>query len=157
MPSIFFYQTEIGKIGIAESGGALTNLYFPGEPVPADMAVHETDILQEAGRQLRSYFAGRRQDFTLPLAPRGTDFRRRVWASLCAIPYGKTRSYRQIAQSVCNAKAARAVGMANNKNPLPIFIPCHRVTGADGKPVGYGGGLQSKSYLLALENRHAHL
>ena len=94
---------------------------------------------------------GKRKEFTLPLAPVGTEFMIRVWKSLCAIPYGETRSYKEIAESIGNKKASRAVGLANNRNPIPIFIPCHRVIGANGKLVGYGGGLHIKSFLLKLE------
>ena len=106
--------------------------------------------------QLEQYFAGRRKTFELPLAPEGTAFQLKVWQALQEIPYGETRSYGQIARAVGNEKAARAVGMANNQNPISIIIPCHRVIGADGKLVGYGGGLERKACLLELERRHAH-
>jgi methylated-DNA-[protein]-cysteine S-methyltransferase len=151
MKNIFFYQTVIGVIGIAEKGNAVTDLYFPGEKTPEDAVVSETEILKEAGKQLRAYLAGKLRNFTLPLAPSGTEFMLRVWKSLLAIPYGETRSYQEIAQSVGNKKASRAVGLANNRNPIPVFIPCHRVIGANGKLIGYGGGLDLKAYLLELE------
>jgi methylated-DNA-[protein]-cysteine S-methyltransferase len=155
MKSIFFYQTDIGKIGIAESDDAITDVCLREEEVPEDAVVRETALLEEAGRQLQEYFAGKRKEFTLPLAPAGTEFMLQVWDSLCAIPYGETRSYREIAESIGNRNAARAVGLANNRNPVPIFIPCHRVIGADGKLTGYSGGLQIKERLLELERRHA--
>jgi methylated-DNA-[protein]-cysteine S-methyltransferase len=149
--NIFFYQTSIGEIGIAENRGSITNLFFQDEQIPRNNVVLETEVLKEAGRQLQDYLAGKRKCFTLPLAPAGTEFMLRVWESLCTIPYGETRSYQEIAQSAGNKKAARAVGQACNRNPIPIFIPCHRVIGAGGKLTGYGGGLEIKSQLLALE------
>ena len=156
MKNIFFYQTSIGEIGIAEYENAITNLYFQGAFVPEDAVINETAILKEAGTQLQRYLAGSQNAFTLPLAPAGTVFMLRVWKSLCAIPYGQTRSYGEIAFSVGNQKAARAVGLANNKNPIPIFIPCHRVIGASGKLVGYRGGLQIKEQLLELERQYGN-
>jgi methylated-DNA-[protein]-cysteine S-methyltransferase len=151
MKSLLFCQTPIGSLGIVESDGALTHLYFEGESVPGDAVEQETALLKETGRQLQLYFSGQLRDFSLPLAPNGTEYMRRVWESLCAIPYGETRSYREIAQSLGNPKAARAVGLANNKNPLPLFIPCHRVIGSNQKLVGYRGGLPVKHQLLQLE------
>jgi methylated-DNA-[protein]-cysteine S-methyltransferase len=106
---------------------------------------------------LQDYLAGKRRDFTLPLAPAGTEFMLRVWEVLRAIPYGETRSYREIAQITGNQKASRAVGLANNRNPIPIFVPCHRVIGTNGKLTGYRGGLQTKERLLELEKQHAAL
>jgi O-6-methylguanine DNA methyltransferase len=108
-------------------------------------------LLNEAARQLRDYFAGGLRDFNLPLDPRGTDFQRRVWRELATIPYGATRSYLQIANAIGAPKAVRAVGAANGANPIAIVVPCHRVIGAGGKLVGYGGGLPLKQRLLALE------
>lgn len=102
---------------------------------------------------MQDYLAGKLKDFKLPLAPAGTEFMLRVWESLRAIPYGETRSYQEIAQSVGNKKASRAVGLANNRNPIPIIIPCHRVIGANGKLTGYRGGLEIKAHLLELEKQ----
>lgn len=155
MKHLFYYQTDIGRIAVAENGSAVTNLYFQGEEIPSDAVTGETELLKEAGRQLREYFAGERKEFTLPLAPSGTPFQQKVWESLCRIPFGETRSYKDIAQSVGSPKAFRAVGMANNRNPIPVLIPCHRVIGADGKMVGYGGGIAIKEFLLHLENPDA--
>ena len=104
-----------------------------------------------SSRQLEEYFAGKRKQFDLPLSLRGTEFQRQVWAALRDIPYGVTRSYGQIAQAVGRPKAVRAVGMANHRNPISIIVPCHRVVGADGSLTGYGGGLENKKFLLALE------
>ena len=108
-------------------------------------------LAQEAAAQLQAYFAGRLRDFDLPLDLQGTDFQKRVWRELERIPYGKTRSYMQIADAIGLPKAVRAVGAANGANPIPIIIPCHRVIGASGKLVGYGGGLPLKKRLLSLE------
>ena len=104
--------------------------------------------------ELREYFDGKRREFDLPLAPEGTDFQKRVWEELCKIPYGETRSYGEIAAALGNTRAARAVGLANNKNPIPIIVPCHRVIGADGALVGYAGGVEAKDFLLKLEKKH---
>ena len=111
----------------------------------------EAPPLAEVRRQLAEYFAGRRRDFDLPLAPRGTAFERQVWEALLAIPYGETRSYAEIARSIGHPDACRAVGRANGRNPIPIVIPCHRVIGSDGSLTGYGGGLDLKRLLLGLE------
>ena len=149
MKTLFYYQTSIGTVGILENNNAITHLFFEGEPAPADAIVQETALLKEAGRQLQLYLAGQLQTFTLPLAPDGTEYMRHVWEKLCDIPYGETRSYRDIAHSLGNPKAARA----DNKNPPPLFIPCHRVIGANQKLVGYRGGLRVKGQLLELEKQ----
>jgi methylated-DNA-[protein]-cysteine S-methyltransferase len=107
--------------------------------------------LQEAVRQLTAYFAGELRAFELPLDPVGTDFQKRVWQELLRIPYGVIRSYRQIAEAIGSPQAVRAVGAANGANPIAIVVPCHRVVGAGGRLVGYGGGLDRKQQLLALE------
>ena len=107
--------------------------------------------LTEAVRQLKAYFSGKLQAFDLPLAAEGSDFQRRVWRALRKIPYGTTASYGEIAKSVGNPAAARAVGMANGRNPIAIIVPCHRIIGSSGKLVGYGGGLRRKQTLLNLE------
>jgi methylated-DNA-[protein]-cysteine S-methyltransferase len=108
-------------------------------------------ILGEAERQLSEYFAGKRTHFELPLEPQGTEFQKKVWGRLRKIPFGKTRSYLQIARAIGSPRACRAVGGATGKNPLSIVIPCHRVIGANGTLTGFGGGLETKAKLLALE------
>jgi methylated-DNA-[protein]-cysteine S-methyltransferase len=113
--------------------------------------------LQETVRQLRAYFGGELEEFDLPLAPEGTEFQRKVWRSLCEIPYGETISYGELARRLKNPNASRAVGLANGSNPIPIVIPCHRVIGSNGKLTGYGGGLPIKEKLLALEQRQLRL
>ena len=152
MKKIFFYNTKIGTIGIAEENGAITNLYFSKTVADSKAILEETVILQEANKQLQEYFAGTRSVFDLPLALKGTAFQQKVWQALKEIPFGETRSYGEIAKSIGQPKASRAVGGANNKNPLPIFIPCHRVIGTNGKLVGYAGGLEIKKILLNVEN-----
>lgn len=154
MKSLFFYQTSIGKIGIAENGNAITNLYFHDDIIPDDTVVKETELLKDAGRQLEDYFSGKRKHFELPLEPSGTEFMLNVWKTLQKIPYEQTRNYQEIAQIIGNENASRAVGLANNKNPIPVIIPCHRVIGKDGKLTGYRGGLNIKDYLLKLEKAH---
>lgn len=150
MPMIF-YESDVGRIGITEKDGRIIKVYITNDTVPKDAQLCETPLLKEAARQLESYFAGELKEFTLPLAPEGTEFMKKVWAALCEIPYGRTASYKEIAEKIGAPKAARAVGLANNRNPLPIFIPCHRVIGADGSLVGYAGGLEMKKKLLDLE------
>ncbi|WOE42238.1 methylated-DNA--[protein]-cysteine S-methyltransferase [Acinetobacter chinensis] len=110
-------------------------------------------ILLETQKQLNEYFAGQRQVFDLPLDFEGTEFQQKVWQALLTIPFGETRSYKQIAEQVGNVKAVRAVGAANGKNPISIIAPCHRVVGANGKLVGFAGGLENKDMLLKLEVR----
>lgn len=154
MKNVFYYQTDVGQIGIAENGTAITNLYFNGANPPKNANVKETDLLKDASRQLKEYVEGKRKLFELPLAPDGTDFQRNVWKALREIPYGETRSYGEIAKSIGRPNASRAVGMANNKNPILIFIPCHRVIGVNGKLVGYAGGLDVKKYILNLEKQY---
>lgn len=154
MGNVFYYETKLGTIGIAESNDKITHLFFEGETFPKkNYERKETPVLAEAGRQLLEYFDGGRREFDLPLAPEGTEFMLRVWTALQKIPYGETRSYKEIAAMTGNSKASRAVGLANNRNPIAIFIPCHRVIGANGTLVGYGGGLDKKIFLLDLERR----
>lgn len=110
-----------------------------------------TAVLKKAARELEEYFAGKRRSFTFKMSPSGTDFQKKVWKALEQIPYGETRTYGEIARAIGKPKAARAVGMANNRNPLSIVVPCHRVIGSTGDLVGYGGGLSLKTKLLKLE------
>jgi len=153
MKNAFFYSTSVGKIGIADNGEAITNLHFGGEEAPQGVNVKETALIREAAAQLNDYLAGKRKLFDVPLAMEGTPFQQAVWKALIAIPYGETRSYGQIAESIGRPKACRAVGMANNKNPIAVFVPCHRVIGANGRLVGYAGGLGIKEKLLNMEKQ----
>ena len=116
-------------------------------------AVRDGAPLREARRQLEEYFGGERREFSLVLDADGTEFQRSVWRVLRGIPYGETASYGDIAKRIRNPKAVRAVGLANGRNPISIIVPCHRVIGADGSLTGYGGGLERKRFLLALEKR----
>lgn len=150
MGNIFFYDTAIGKIKIEENGSAITKVSFLTEEENLNLN-KETPLLREAARQLNEYLEGKRISFDLQLSPKGTEFQMKVWNTLKEIPFGETRSYKEIAKIVGNEKASRAVGMANNKNPIPIFIPCHRVIGSNGKLVGYAGGIDIKEKLLKVE------
>ena len=150
---IAFQQTTIGRVAVTECCGAITNLCFATEILPQQAEIGETELIREAFRQLDAYLAGELRLFSLPLAPLGTPFMQRVWQILSTIPYGTTLTYRDIAVAVGNPFAARAVGMANNRNPVPIFIPCHRVIGSSGALTGYRGGLAIKKRLLELERR----
>ncbi|NLP44683.1 MAG: methylated-DNA--[protein]-cysteine S-methyltransferase [Peptococcaceae bacterium] len=154
MSSFYRYDTEIGQISIVESHGEISHILFDKDTPPEGAVEQETPLIKEAAKQLREYFAGHRHVFDLPLAPKGTNFQRATWQALTTIPYGETRSYKQIAEQIGSPKACRAVGLANNRNPIAIVIPCHRVIGANGKLVGYGGGLPIKKFLLELEERY---
>jgi methylated-DNA-[protein]-cysteine S-methyltransferase len=148
--------SPIGGVGIAVDDGAVCAVSFGAGDTPADAtgAGRSPPTLAEAERQLRQYFAGDRTEFDLPLAePRGSEFECSVWRAIAAIPYGETRSYGEIARSVGEPGGAQAVGVACNHNPTPIIVPCHRVIGADGKLVGFGGGVHRKRWLLQLEAR----
>jgi methylated-DNA-[protein]-cysteine S-methyltransferase len=137
---------------LSENGEGITAVQWTdARPVPSDALAHATPLLQETIRQLVAYFAGTRRSFDLPLSPQGTPFQLRTWQALREIPYGDTRTYRQIAEAIGCPKGARAVGLANNRNPVAILTPCHRVIGSDGRLVGYAGGLQTKEWLLTLE------
>lgn len=154
MRSLLTVQTPIGRLGLVAEENGLTNIYFEHESLPPGLELRETELLMAAGRQLTEYFSGQRRVFDLPLAPAGTEFQRKVWQALCRIPYGETVSYQAVARAIGNEKAVRAVGQANHKNPIPIIIPCHRVIGANGDLVGYGGGLKIKETLLAMEKAY---
>ena len=153
----YSYQTLTGSLTLLEEEGYLVEIRFgkDGE-TKEEYKIEETAVIEKTFRQLEEYFQGRRQAFDVPLRPRGTEFQRQVWAALLDIPYGETWSYKDLAMKIQRRKAFRAVGMANNKNPLPIIIPCHRVIGSDGKLVGYGGGLKVKEKLLDLEKSVIH-
>ena len=149
---VYFYS-PIGWLSIEDDGTALTKINF--EKQACKDCVKRSDLADMAIKQLEEYFSGKRCSFSLPMAPVGTQFMQDVWQALTNIPYGEVRSYGEIAREIGNPKACRAVGMANNRNPLPIIIPCHRVIGANGKLVGYAGGLGCKEKLLALETENS--
>jgi methylated-DNA-[protein]-cysteine S-methyltransferase len=148
-------NSPVGRLLIAANADGLWLIEFeqPRHPEPrnADWEQGDSSLLREARRQLDAYFGGRLRDFDVPLATRGTAFQRRVWHALRELPYGVTRSYADIARQLGTPNATRAVGAANGRNPVPIVVPCHRVLGADGSLTGFGGGLDTKRFLLQLE------
>ena len=148
-------ETPIGPLhAVVDEQGRLCELKFSsglGEPATADHPPASAD--DRVVRELAEYFAGRRRDFTIELAPKGTPFQRDVWNELLRIPYGGTISYAELARRIGRPSAVRAVGAANGANPIPVIIPCHRVIGANGTLTGYGGGIERKQWLLALEGQ----
>lgn len=152
---IAFIETKIGRLGIAEEKQCLTRLFFQHKKAPVGAEERWTPFLRIVAKEIKEYLAGTRTTFDLPLKFQGTDFQMQVWKALQTIPYGETRSYRDIAEQIGNVKACRAVGMANHWNPIAIVIPCHRVIGADGSLTGFGGGLILKQQLLDLEKNRA--
>ncbi len=152
MKSVWHYDFPIGTIWIAEEDGAISHLVFDkNDKHIKDFNKIETPLIKKAAMQLREYFDGKRKKFDLPISLKGTEFQKKVWEALLTIPAGETRSYKEIAIQIGKPKAARAVGMANNRNPISIIVPCHRVIGHNGDLVGYGGGISIKQYLLDLE------
>jgi methylated-DNA-[protein]-cysteine S-methyltransferase len=150
-------DSPIGTLTLTAVDGWLTGIHMHEQrhtPKPPATYRREDAGLAHAVAQLNAYFAGERRDFDLPMRMAGTDFQRRVWAELCAIPYGETISYGELARRVGNPRASRAVGLANGRNPIAIVVPCHRVNGADGSLTGYGGGLERKVWLLEHEAAH---
>ena len=150
--TFFVYNTPLGRVTIASDGTSITRLGFG--PCAFEGEYRATRLTNDAANQIQEYLAGKRQVFDLPLNPSGSDFQKRVWDALLAIPYGQTRSYKDIATQLGNPKALRAVGGANNKNPIPIIIPCHRVIGVRGDLVGYAASLRIKAFLLELEAKN---
>lgn len=158
--TLYWHEVDspVGRLLLAGDGESLIQLCFQSGPRPhrpkdtwrADAAPFRVVL-----KQLAEYFAAGRRTFDLPLAPRGTEFQRRVWRALREIPYGETISYGELARRIGMPSASRAVGLANGANPLPILVPCHRVIGADGSLTGFGGGLPIKRQLLALEGSSA--
>jgi methylated-DNA-[protein]-cysteine S-methyltransferase len=148
-------DSPIGPLALAGRGQVLTNLRMVDQTYEPDRTnwVPDDRAFPDAVEQLEAYFAGERTDFDLKLSLTGTEFQRRVWQALLTIPYGETRSYGEIAEQIGASGAARAVGLANGRNPIAIIVPCHRVIGASGRLTGYGGGLERKQSLLELERR----
>lgn len=157
MRRAYVYETVIGRMLISEDELGITEVTLIMEEDNSDYSsryeIMETEMLKEASRQISEYLDGSRMEFTVLLHPQGTEFQRKVWEALRNIPYGETRSYKQIAEEVGNPKASRAVGMANHNNPIMCIIPCHRVIGANGSLTGYAGGLHTKEKLLGLEKK----
>lgn len=151
MTEIYDYQSPIGTIRLQSNHSKLNSASFVEDLKYKKKP--KCEILQSAIEQLDKYFSGKKISFDIPMEfTSGTQFQRDVWIALQSIPYGETISYKDLAQKVENPKAARAVGNANNKNPMVVFIPCHRVVGSKGDLVGYASGVDKKSFLLELEH-----
>lgn len=147
-------ESPLGELTLVARDGVLAGIYFPRHSRLPDPTLFGTRVrtgFEQPIEQLGQYFRGERREFDLALAPRGTDFQQRVWSLLRQIPYGETRSYGQLAKQLGNPQLAREVGASNGRNPISIVVPCHRVVGADGRLVGYAGGLDRKQFLLDLE------
>jgi len=150
-------DTPIGVLTITVGDAGVRSVRFPGErqdDVPSPSGGPH-DVADEVVRQLAEYFDGERQEFDVPLDPVGSEFQLAAWRALRTIPYGETVSYGEQAARLGDPRKARAVGAANGRNPIPIIIPCHRVVGADGSLTGFGGGIETKAWLLAHEERHS--
>ena len=156
------YESPMGPLLIAEEGGCIVEVSFMEADTRSEFRQaadvmgnnpSHAPVAKACVSELEAYFAGNLKDFSVPIKLKGTDFRMQVWAALMTIPYGETISYKELAQRIGQPKAARAVGGANHHNPISIIVPCHRVIGASGTLTGYGGGLNNKEFLLALEKR----
>lgn len=149
-------DSPLGPLYLGDEGGFLSLLVFSEDDPRLKVYVPGmSPILAETKKELSEYFTGERRLFQIPLRASGTEFQQKVWQELQAVPYGETRTYKDIAERVGSPRGSRAVGLANNKNPISIIIPCHRVVGQNGKLTGYAGGLDAKGFLLELEHRHA--
>ncbi len=149
-----YFDSPLGRMTLQANESGLLGAWFETETTMPEVLGQYSEtcpILMTTARQLGEYFAGQRRQFDLPLAASGTPFQRSVWQALCTIPYGETRSYLQLAETIGNPKAVRAVGLANGRNPISIIVPCHRVIGKSGQLTGYAGGVERKAQLLALE------
>ena len=154
--SYHILQTALGKLFLVADDEALRAVCFGAIPLKfADAVAQKKPLLMQAAQQIEEYLQGRRKRFSLPFALQGTNFQQKVWHELLNIPYGETRSYKQIAEKIGCPQGYRAVGMANNKNPIAIIVPCHRVIGQNKKLVGYAGGIDIKEKLLKLEEKYA--
>ncbi len=150
------YKSPVGNIKIEENLGKITSIKISSRYPDKKLANQQkaTTLTDKTARQLNEYFQGKRKNFDFPYHLKGTAFQKKVWQALLDIPYGKTRSYKEIAATIGSPKAYRAVGMANNKNPIAIAVPCHRVIGSKGELLGYGGGPDIKKALLDMEKKH---
>jgi methylated-DNA-[protein]-cysteine S-methyltransferase len=155
-----YVESPLGDLLVTRDDDGLAGLCLPTgryRQRVGDEWERDDDAFDDVRRELDEYFAGTLQDFTVPLSPHGSTFQKQVWQTLSEIPYGETTSYGKVAASIGHPDGARAVGVANGQNPIPIIVPCHRVIGADGSLTGYGGGLDAKRWLLDHEARHAGL
>ncbi|MBS0384109.1 MAG: methylated-DNA--[protein]-cysteine S-methyltransferase [Proteobacteria bacterium] len=152
------YRSPIGTLTLVSDGKAITYLDFENTKYPSPKCPRGADkIIEQAKKELDAYFAGRLKEFKVPVRPQGTPFQEAAWKALTKIPYGATRSYGEQARAIGKPKAVRAIGAANGRNPIPIIIPCHRVIGADGSLTGFGGGMETKRFLLELEQGQRRL
>ena len=161
MNYFYMYNTKIGKLVFVSEDEYIVEILLEKDITEENIkrinTTHvekENKIIKKAIKQINEYLQGDRKEFDIPIKPKGTEFRKKVWNKLIDIPYGKTTSYKDIAVKLDNHNASRAVGNANNKNPIPIIIPCHRVIGTNGKLVGYSGGIEVKKYLLDIEKKN---
>ncbi|MGN1297615.1 MAG: methylated-DNA--[protein]-cysteine S-methyltransferase [Clostridia bacterium] len=153
MKYVKMMDAKVGIISLIEEDNKIIEIRI-NKKVEDDIIKKDTPVLKETEKQLGEYFEGKRKTFDVPLNPKGTNFMKKVWTALQNIPYGEVRTYQQIAEEVESPKAARAVGMANHRNPIPIIIPCHRVIGSNGKLVGYALGMDMKKFLLDWEKKN---
>lgn len=147
----YYYNSPIGRLRIVQNHKGICQIVLPNTEIEVNATEKLTPIIEKTITQLKEYFQGERKNFDVPLSLKGTDFQLKVWRELMKIPYGHTICYSELAEKIGNSKAQRAVGMANNRNPVPIIVPCHRVVGKNGNLTGYGGGLDIKAKLLKLE------
>jgi len=152
MKFFYKYDYKFCNLFIAEEAGKICNVIYKKDRIKDTFLMQETPLIKKTAEQLEEYFNGKRKTFNIPLVLNGTEFQVKVWKALQTIKFGKTCNYGEIAAIIGNPKASRAVGMANNRNPISIIIPCHRVIGCDGSLTGYAGGLELKKKLLNLEN-----
>lgn len=145
------YETKIGNLAICSDDSCITNVFFDVKKVPEDFKENETKVIKQALREIEEYLNGERKEFTVALRLDGTEFQKKVWLALKDIPYGKTCSYKYVAQKIGCPNGCRAVGLSNSKNPILILIPCHRVINSNGSLGGFSGGLLIKEKLLDIE------
>lgn len=145
----YYYKTPVGIMCIKENDGYITEIHMGKDSDTVEEI--ETKLIRKTYEEIMRYFSKKRKSFDIPIKLEGTEFQKRVWDALIQIPYGKTCTYKDIAEKIGNPKACRAVGGANNKNPIMIIVPCHRVIGKNGDLVGYAGGIEVKQKLLDLE------
>ncbi|MEG1432033.1 MULTISPECIES: methylated-DNA--[protein]-cysteine S-methyltransferase [Eubacterium] len=150
--SHYSYETPLGTLTIQDDGIGIARVHWDVEEKNKKGENQETELIKRAFNQLMEYFGGSRKTFDLPLRLRGTAFQKKVWQVLRQIPYGETWTYQQVADAIGNSNASRAVGMANNRNPVAIIVPCHRVIGSNGRLTGYAGGIELKKQLLQMES-----
>lgn len=151
MKNGFVYETEFGNIVICDNGNSITNISLNHKINWSNIRYYETELIKEAFIQIEEFISGKRREFIIPIELEGTDFQKKVWRELIKIPYGSTKSYKDIATSIENEKGFRAVGNANGKNPILFIVPCHRVINSDGSLGGFSAGLEVKKKLLDME------